>query len=737
MKKIIQIFSTIALMCLCFSTKGLCAEYTPEDSDLVTYQYSIENEEVTIDKIVLKLVYDIEVNIPEEIEGYPVTQLRQAFCSTPARISKIVLPSGIKKIEENTFDCCSNLHTIVLNEGLEYIGMEAFLECENLKNVNIPDTVKEIGDNAFRRCKSIEEIYIPDSCTVIGNNAFNLCTSLESVRIPDNIKTLGNSAFYGCELLTDVQWNKCVENPGSGIFNETKYLMENKCILLNNDTVLLSYCGSEDFVFPDSVTEVVSSPFSYSTAEKVTLPKRFNFVPDYLFFNMKNLEHVVFEGRIEHIGISAFRQCKNLANLNIPDGTKYISAAAFMDCKKLQTVVLPDSIEFIGENAFYNCSALENVELPNSLHTIDEFAFYGCTAFTKLVIPNSVTELGHRSFRECVNIKNLTIPAHLVPKQVTEITDVFYNDNAIEKITVTNGKYDEYTLWYWFRQTKWAQGNKPKSETGFRIIDNKLVEYDGNDRNPVIPDGVTSIASVAFRNAQIDTVTIPSSVTLIDMSAFINSTIKEIVIPSNVKSVRAQAFAYCEQLTSLVIEDGVKEVGTEAFLSCKSLVPEKCVLSSKTRYNKTAFDDTLFDENWTEEKQPSDKNDNITEDIQSEITKELIVKTGGKTIEVYADNEAVEFTDVMPFIDSTNRTQMPVRAVAEALGCEVDYVDGLVTIRGRKTTINLTIGSDILTKNGEKVQMDTAAVIISDRTFIPVRYIAEALGYTVNWENIN
>ena len=117
--------------------------------------------------------------------------------------------------------------------------------------------------------------------------------------------------------------------------------------------------------------------------------------------------------------------------------------------------------------------------------------------------------------------------------------------------------------------------------------------------------------------------------------------------------------------------------------------------------------------------------------------KELTVKTGGDTIEVYADNEAVEFTDVMPFVDSTNRTQMPVRAVAEALECKVDYIDGLVIIKSGNDIINLTIGSDILTKNGEKVQMDTAAVIISDRTFIPVRYIAEALGYTVNWENIN
>lgn len=47
--------------------------------------------------------------------------------------------------------------------------------------------------------------------------------------------------------------------------------------------------------------------------------------------------------------------------------------------------------------------------------------------------------------------------------------------------------------------------------------------------------------------------------------------------------------------------------------------------------------------------------------------------------------------------------------------------------------IDRYIGIDLLTKNGTASQMDTESVIISDRTYIPVRFIAEALGFTVEW----
>lgn len=98
----------------------------------------------------------------------------------------------------------------------------------------------------------------------------------------------------------------------------------------------------------------------------------------------------------------------------------------------------------------------------------------------------------------------------------------------------------------------------------------------------------------------------------------------------------------------------------------------------------------------------------------------------------------IDFPDAQPFIDDNDRTQIPIRAVAEMLDCTVDW-DGetkTVTVtRWNDDVVSLVIGSDIMTVNGEQLQMDTAAIIKDDRTYIPVRFVAEAVGYEVDWVN--
>ncbi len=82
-----------------------------------------------------------------------------------------------------------------------------------------------------------------------------------------------------------------------------------------------------------------------------------------------------------------------------------------------------------------------------------------------------------------------------------------------------------------------------------------------------------------------------------------------------------------------------------------------------------------------------------------------------------------------------DRTLVPLRAIFEAMGAEVDWNDETKTVIATRedTTISLTIGSDQLIVNGEAVTIDVPAQIINDRTMIPVRAIAESFGCNVNW----
>ena len=109
-----------------------------------------------------------------------------------------------------------------------------------------------------------------------------------------------------------------------------------------------------------------------------------------------------------------------------------------------------------------------------------------------------------------------------------------------------------------------------------------------------------------------------------------------------------------------------------------------------------------------------------------------IVLTIGST-DVKVDGSKVA-NDVAPVIKA-DRTFLPIRVIAEALGATVAWseADQSVTIVEGDTTVVIYIGQAFALVNGEPVQLDAPAFIENGRTFLPVRFIAEALGATVTW----
>ena len=83
------------------------------------------------------------------------------------------------------------------------------------------------------------------------------------------------------------------------------------------------------------------------------------------------------------------------------------------------------------------------------------------------------------------------------------------------------------------------------------------------------------------------------------------------------------------------------------------------------------------------------------------------------------------------------RTMTPSRFVAESLGADVDWDDATktVTVTNGTKTIKLVIDSNIATIDGEEVEIDVPATIIDGRTLTPSRFVAEALGADVDWDD--
>ena len=102
-------------------------------------------------------------------------------------------------------------------------------------------------------------------------------------------------------------------------------------------------------------------------------------------------------------------------------------------------------------------------------------------------------------------------------------------------------------------------------------------------------------------------------------------------------------------------------------------------------------------------------------------------------IKVLYNARQVAFPDAQPKIEG-NRVLVPVRFVAEKLGARVDYADQLVTIRQDGKVIELPIGSDVVKVNGQTVTLDTKATAEKGRTYVPLRFVSEALGETVEWD---
>lgn len=91
--------------------------------------------------------------------------------------------------------------------------------------------------------------------------------------------------------------------------------------------------------------------------------------------------------------------------------------------------------------------------------------------------------------------------------------------------------------------------------------------------------------------------------------------------------------------------------------------------------------------------------------------------------------------DAAPIIRG-NRTMLPVRFVAENLGAAVEW-DGATstaTVKTDDVEIKIVIGKTSATVNGEAVALDAPAFIENNRTYMPVRFVAENLGATVEWD---
>ena len=90
-----------------------------------------------------------------------------------------------------------------------------------------------------------------------------------------------------------------------------------------------------------------------------------------------------------------------------------------------------------------------------------------------------------------------------------------------------------------------------------------------------------------------------------------------------------------------------------------------------------------------------------------------------------------------PPTERAGRVFVPLRGVFEQLGATVVDQSGIINATGRGHTISLKIGSQQATVDGQQQNVDVAPFIIGASTYVPLRFVSQALGASVNYDGNN
>ena len=225
-------------------------------------------------------------------------------CKDLDHITKVVLPSSCKTINNNAFYGCKRMRSINL-ENVETIGEYAFYKCVALAVLNLPQVrsvgyaafayetstssysstaltsvsmplvqtignyafagnrmlssvtmpmVTSIGNYAFQNCYSIEQVNIPNAIS-LGQRAFymyktsSVSSQLDQVTLSDELQSIPEECFYNCALLNSIQLPSALTSIGN--------------YALNTIT---------DVQLPDNLISVGSGNFSNATS--ITIPAK-------------------------------------------------------------------------------------------------------------------------------------------------------------------------------------------------------------------------------------------------------------------------------------------------------------------------------------------------------------------------------------------------------------------------------------------------------------------------------
>ncbi len=541
---------------------------------------------------VTEVAFSGAVDLPEGVE---LTFGLSAFYSE--KLTKITLPTGLKKIDVQDFEYCMGLKEIFIPNTVTSIGARAFSRCKALETITFEEATQDsnyelrLEDGTSMSTTSsgtsstyygvfvntqspyLTTITLPARTTYIGTYAFfatayessGQYTTLErypylqSITIPANVTEIGARAFGYQEALTNVQF---AEDSQLTKINENAFYYCSKLQSISFANVSsLKEIGANAFnstglsgelTLPTGLETVQNGAFSGLKITKVTISNTVVTLNQSAFANNKLLTEVVFEAtsKLETIGKSAFSGCTKLATIQIPASVKSIGESAFSSATSLTSLpfAADSALEEIGASAFAN-TGLTSFEFP--VTSAQELAlgaalFSGCKSLTTVTLSKSVTKISG-VLTKCAALKTVIVESDNENFLADKNLPILYN--KVEK------EDDQGNTIYIYTTIQFSFG-----------------EIDGDTYK--VADGVTIIGANAFEGQGFKKIEFPKSLLTIEASAFKNCRMLEEVVFAegcNLETIGDYAFQLCTSLKGIELPAGVKTIGKAAFQGCQNM----------------------------------------------------------------------------------------------------------------------------------------------------------------------
>lgn len=517
------------------------------------------------------------INIPSGITFIG----ESAFSRCYSLSGPIILPDGIKNIENYTFFRCINLTSVKLPAALDSIKPSAFDACFAMSgNMILPSTVRYVGERAFANCRSLNGVLdLPPLLTTIESFAFVDCRSLSSIRVrnPIPVPLLDNSTVF--ELV-----NKSIplkvpvgtkdRYAHSTVWMDFTNIMEDESILSdsylsfgpeggNSSDILLNTnvawtAISEQPWLTISPSEGNSNTTLVITAEtsQLKIPRRATILinaeglskqaivveqganPGSLAITPGSLASVLNEG--ERSLITSLTLTGEMDARDFKTIREELPFLTYLDLEKVDIVAYTDYT--FSNNILYPANTIPAYPWDQMLDNITFFALAGHRNLKTLLLPESLTTIGRSAFRGCYGLHAVKLPSSLERIEDDAFIYCAFLDSISLPSSITHiGRYAFHSC-------------------------SRMVNID-------LKANITAITEGAFSECRaITTIDIPESVTSIGENAFLRcDLLQTIVIPNGVTKIGLNAFATCPNLYSVIIPSSVSVIDSGAFYDCTGL----------------------------------------------------------------------------------------------------------------------------------------------------------------------